>query len=180
MGSQVNFYWYGTDELNFVEVARKRSGDLCLLRYTSPTETFEPLKDLPPIEEPFGFHVWLWDRSICKPPVVRWVEQQRYYTIDSSESEVIELSRPYVREGRLVRGRIWADLSVWATGAPAVRVEKSPAFRKSFNSLATWIKRHYTRTPDGCYAGPEAAEFQRRGGRLVQADFATVVKLVRH
>lgn len=180
MGSQVNFYWCGSDESQFMDVVRERSGDLCLLRYTSPTETFEPRKDLPLIGEPFGSHVWLWDRSICKSPVVQWVEEQSYFTIDPSQSEVIELWRPYEREGRLIRGRLWGELTGWRKESPSETFEKSPAFRKWFNSLASWIKRHYTRTPDGWYAGPEAKAFQQRGGRLIQVDFAPVVKLVRH
>jgi hypothetical protein len=64
--------------------------------------------------------------------------------------------------------------------APAETFQKSAAFRKWFNALVGWIKRHYVRTPEGWYMGPGAREFQQRGGRLVQLDFAPVVKLVRH
>jgi hypothetical protein len=180
MGQQVNFFCYGSDERNLLEALRKRSADLCFLRYTSPSEAFEPMKELPAMDEPAWFHVWLWDRSICTPPVTQWVDKQGYYTIDPSASEVIEFLRPYEREGRLLRGRLWAEISGWRMSAPTERVEKSAAFRKWFNSLTGWIKRHYTRTAGGDYLGPGAAEFYRRGGVLVQADFAPVVKIVKH
>jgi hypothetical protein len=179
VGKQVNFFMYGTDEDAFLAAARQR-GELYILRYTSPNETFEVLTDLPPSDEPGSFQVWLWDRSVCKPPVVSWVEQQRYYTIDRFASEVIEFNRSYEREGRLVRGRIWAEFATWQTSSPQVVTEKSLAFRKWFDSLAGWIKRRYTRTPDGWYMGPKAREFQQRGGHFLELDFAPVVKLVRH
>ena len=180
MGQQVNFYWYGDDERNFFAAARQQSGDLHVLRYMSPDEHFEPLTELPPIAEPAGFHVWLWDQAECSAPVVRWVEQQRYFTVDPSASEVIELSRSYEREGHLIRGRLWAELAGWRMEAPAERFEKSATFQKWFKSLTGWIKRHYTKTPEGWYLGPEAKEFQQRGGRLAATDFAPVVKIVRH
>jgi hypothetical protein len=179
MGKQVNFYMYGSDEELFLSSARKH-GDLYVLPDTSPTEVFEPLLELPGKDQLGWFHLWLWNGSICRPPIVRWIEQQSHYVIDPSPSEVIELSRSYESEGSLVRGRLWAELTGWRKEAPAEIFEKSLAFRKWFNSLASWIKRHYTRMPDGWYAGPGAAEFQRRGGRLIQANFASVVKIVRH
>jgi hypothetical protein len=180
VGQQVNFFWYGPDEVNFIEAARQRSGDLCVLRYMSASKPFEPISELPPIDELGGFHVWLWDRLACSAPVVQWVEQQRYYTVDPSASEVIELSRSYEREGNLVRGRLWAELTGWKVEAPNERFEKSVAFQKWFKSLAGWIKNNYTKTPEGWYLGPEAEKFRERGGRLSGADFAPVVKIVKH
>jgi hypothetical protein len=179
MGKQVNFFMHGGDEEALLAAARQR-GELYILRDTSPTETFDLHTDLPSRDELGWFQVWLWDRTVCKPPVASWVQQQSYYTVDRFASEVIELGRSYEDEGRLVRGRIWAEFTGWRTGASQVTFEKSPSFQKWFNSLASWIKRHYTRTPEGWYVGPGAQEFHQRGGRLVAANFAPVVKLVSH
>jgi hypothetical protein len=179
MGKQVNFFMHGGDEEAFLAVARGR-GEVYILRYTSPTETFDLCEDLPPRDELGWFQVWLWDRSACKPPVAWWVEQQRYYTVDAFASEVIEFRRSYERDGRLIAGRIWTEFRGSRMGGPDVAFEKSPAFQKWYNSLASWIKRHYTRTPEGWYMGPGAKELHERGSRLGHADFASVVKLVRH
>ncbi len=180
MGEQVNFYWHGDDELSFLAAARKCSGDLQFLGYTSPTEVFKPLATLPSLGEPGSFHVWLWDRGISAPPITRWISQQRYFTIDSSASEVIQLSRPYERDGCLFRGRLWAEFKGWNASAPQSLSEKSPKFREWFRSLATLIKRDYTKAPEGWYLGPGAKGFLERGGKLGKSDFAPVVKLRKH
>lgn len=180
MGQQVNFFWHGDDEREFFEAARGLSGELRVLRYASQEETFERLDALPPIGEPGAFHLWLWDQAKCAPPVARWIAQQRYFTIDPSASEVIELSRSYERDGRLVRGRLWAETAGVHLDRPTEIFQKSPSFQAWFKALLRWVRSHYTRLPDGSYLGPRVKDLQANGAQLSHLDTAPVVKLFRH
>ena len=167
MGRQVNFYMYGSDEEEFLRIARKE-GCLRLLPYASAGGTPEPVETLPKTDEPGSFMFWLWNETLSEPPVMYQADPKGRapFFVHSSSSEVIEFSRSHVEGRVLQRGRLWAELSGWRLGAPTHQVSKSESFQQWFKSLTSWIRRHYSRMPTGAYAGPCAAEFQRGGGHL--------------
>src|SRR5687768_169667 len=136
MGRQVNFYMAHSDEGQFVDFLTS-DRHVWILGYTSATQEITPLSMLPKLGEPFSFSVWLWDRDNSPQPVLKFVPKQRYYVVDRFVSEVIEFSRSHIDEGRLVRGRIWAQMDIDSNEG---LVPVSESFRKWYSRLARWIK----------------------------------------
>ena len=179
MGRQVGFYMTEADEYEFVQFIRS-DRDVGILGYAMPSRDTPLLGELPAKGTPFWFSVWLWDIASGARPVVRYVPEQEYYAADPFESEIIEFFRSFLDEGRLVRGRIWAEMEYWRMEEPPVLCRKSASFRKWFERLARWIRRRSQRDELGDYVLPGAAEFARNGGQLCQAVFAKNVKFHHH
>lgn len=177
MGRQVNFYMTDADEAEFVEFVRS-DRNVGIFMYAMPTNDIPLLTELPKQGVPCWCALYLWDRDHSPAPKIDYVPQQRYYVVDPFASEVIEFSRSHLDEGRLVRGRIWAEMGVWQSDGTLV--SKSESFRKWFDRLANWIKRRSVRDKLGEYILPGAAEYAKQGGRLVQAVFAKSVKYFFH
>lgn len=173
MGRQVNFYMAVSDEANFMSFARS-SRSLGITIDGIRTEATSLLVELPERGIPFWFSVWLWDQDNSPCPVLQYVPQQQYFVVDRFTSEVIEFTRSYLDGDRLVRGRIWAEMTFLKTDG--VAQNKGTSFRKWFDELANWIKRRSTRDRCGDYVLPGAAEYAAQGGRLVQAVYAKSVK----
>ncbi len=171
MGKQVNFYMTAEDEQEFLSYVRS-DRDVGIFKFDVPSTEIPFLNELPPQGEPFWAALWLWDRDHSPRPVLTYVERQKYYAVEESQSEVIEFHRCGLDEGRLVRGRIWAEMNGWHGHDPATIIRKSDAFRKWYDRLAKWIKRRSTRDSVGDYMLPGAAAFAQKGGRLCQAVFA--------
>jgi hypothetical protein len=177
MGKQVNFYMTQEDERDFVEFVRS-DRNVGILTYTSPINALPLVEELPNRNEHFGGHTFLWDMDNSPRPVQEYIPTQKYYLVDEINSEVIEFSRSNINEGRLVRGRIWAEMVVWNT--EGTMRPKSESFQKWFDRLANWIKRHGERNKFGEYVFPGAAQYAKQGGKLVDAVYADSVKYFRH
>jgi hypothetical protein len=177
MGKQVNFYMTLSDEDEFVDSLRSHN-NVVIFMEVQPLDKIAFLEDLPAPDTPGWFALCLWHRGISPPPKLKYISQQGYYAVNKSNSEVIEFDRSTMHEGRLVRGRIWAEMAIW--NEDGTLVYKSDDFRKWYNRLANWIKRHSVRDRYGDYVLPGAAEYSKQGGRLVQAVFAKHVKLFHH
>lgn len=171
MGRQINFYMTESDERAFMDYVRS-GGKVAVFKCSMPTEKIPFLKELPPRGESFWWALFLWDTANSSHPKLDYIAEQDYYVVDSMTSEVIEFSRSYIDEGRLVRGRIWAEMVGWERGSPEHTFEKSDSFKKWFNRLANWIRRNSVRNAVGDYMFPEAAEYLEHGGRLVQVVFS--------
>jgi hypothetical protein len=169
MGKQVNFYMAASDELEFVTFVRS-DRNVGMLIDGMPTENTPLLTELPERGIPFWFSVSLWDQDNSPQPVLQYVPQQSYFVVDEIASEVVKFSRSYLDDTRLVRGRIWAEMSTWGTNG--VAINKSEPFRKWFDRLGNWIKRRSVRDHRGDYLLPGAADYAKQGGKLVQAVFA--------
>jgi hypothetical protein len=179
MGRQVNFYMTAEDEREFVAFVRS-DRDVRVFKSVSPSTEISFLDELPPVGEPFWFALCLWDRRLSAPELSH-IEQQGYYAVKETESEVIQFHRCGLDEGRLVRGRIWAEMEYWDLSRnPPHRVRKSESFRRWFDRLANWVKRHSVRDERGDYILPGAAKFAKEGGKLVQAVFAESVRWRHH
>jgi hypothetical protein len=118
MGKQVNFYMTAADELNFVEFVRS-DRDVAIFKSMLPTKEIMDLTELPRAGEMFWFSLCLWDRDHCPPPTLNYIQQHQHYRVDKTASEVIEFHRCGMDEGRLVRGRIWAELNGWRREDPS-------------------------------------------------------------
>ena len=179
MGKQINFYMTDADEQDFVEFIHSQAASL-ILPYSTLSPRIVPLTHLPQRGVPFWGVVRLWNESISSEPERRYVAAQRHYVIDTIRSEVIELSRSYIDEGRLVRGRIWAEMTIAPGADSGENYHKSELFQKWFAKLAKWIKRRSIRDQAGDYLLPGAAKYVQGGGQAVQAVFASNVKFVQH
>jgi hypothetical protein len=166
MGKQVNFYMTDFDEDNFVQFVRA-DRNVGIFMYAMPNQDIPLLTELPKKGIPFWFALWLWDRDHSPAPKVRYVPEQKYFVVEGIVSEVIEFSRSHFDEDRLVRGRIWAETAVWQSDGS--RAHKNEAFRRWFDRLANWIKRHSVRNKRGEYLMPGAVKFSEKGGKLVES-----------
>lgn len=166
MGRQVNFYMTRADEREFMRFVRS-DRNVEVFKGHFPSQEIPFLAELPQEGEVDGFQLFLWDRDNSPPPIVRYVKEQGYFVPDFFSSEIIEFSRCFIDERRVLGGRIWAEMAFW-DGNPPVLHRKSESFRKWFSRLATWIKRHATRNSVGEYVMPGAAEFVKNGGQLRQ------------
>lgn len=168
MGKQVNFYMSADDEREFVEFVR---GDrnVGFFKFASPSPEIPLVEELPTRDQPFSYLLFLWDRDHSPVPSLYFVKEQGYYVVSSIEAEVIEFSRSFLDDGRLIRGRIWAEMNGRRRDDPATMIKKSDSFSKWFDRLAAWIKRRATRNAVGDYLLPGASTFAARGGQLCHA-----------
>lgn len=169
MGKQVNFYMTADDEREFLDFVRSEA-DACVFMSHQASEAIEFLQDLPTSETSGWFNVCLWSRGISPPPRIELTERRSRYSVNKTDSEVIEFYRSHVNpEGRLTRGRIGAQMSYFRVAAGATEAtRKSEAFVKWYDRLARWIKRHSTLNAIGYYVLPGAAAFVAGGGYCAQ------------
>jgi hypothetical protein len=165
MGKQVNFYMNEDDEHAFFNFLRS-TGELRIFSYTSNSATPNELFELPSRETLFWACQFLQNASTSSDPIMKFIKTQSYYIPDVAESELIEFSRSFVDEGRLVRGRIWAEMNRYDS---SIIVRKPQNFLKWYERIASWIKRNSTRNSCGDYILPGAAKFAAEGGHLCQA-----------
>ena len=158
MGRQVNFYMTAEDERQFVTFIRSM-GNVAILGSVQLSKAVLELQELPPVGEPFWFALCLWNKDCSPAPKMEYVTEQNYYCVEETESEVVEFSRSGVCDGRLVRGRIWAEMTYWQLDDPPVVVKKSAAFGKFYDRLANWLRRQSVRDGAGNYVFPGARDF---------------------
>lgn len=171
MGKQVNFYMTDDDERKFVEFVRS-DRNVVIFNSVQTTTEIIALSELPTSETPGWFSLCLWDKDHCPPPTLNYIKEQNYFSVDRFASEVIHFHRCGMDEGRLVRGRIWAEMSGWRREDPATTINKSDAFSAWYERLANWIKRHSTRNDRSEFVMPGAARFAEQGGVMCQAVLA--------
>jgi hypothetical protein len=164
MGRQINFYWHGEDETEFLTMVRAAGG--VLLSYFSPTNAPNPITAVPNRNVPGWFRLVLWNASKCSAPRITSTDKPTVFAVDTTRSEVIELSRSFERDGVLERGRIWAEINLWPSSPNEPVIEKSASFISWYRSLERWIRSHYEKSPGGNYVAPGAAAFVASGGIL--------------
>ena len=172
MGKQVNFYMTYDDERKFIEFVRSNR-NVAIFTSVLPTMDIADLNELPPPGEPFWFSLCLWDKDHSPRPTLTYIKQQRHFCVEEIESEVIQFHRCGMDHGRLVRGRIWAEMTGWRREDPTRTFKKSDAFSAWYERLAKWIKRHSVRNERGEFVMPGAAAFAEQGGAMCQAVFAS-------
>ena len=170
MGKQVNFYMTESDEQDFLRFLRSDCG-VRIFMDAAPSDRVKPIESLPEKDLPGWSGLWLWDGENSPTPKMDYIVEQGYYMVDSFTSEVIEFLRSFMDNGRLVRGRIWAEMDYWTEGEFPRLCKKSISFQKWFDRLTNWIKRRSIRNDVGDYLLPGAAAYVRDGGRIVQVVF---------
>lgn len=153
------------DEREFLSFVQFET-DTSVFMTRQSSEVIEFLQDLPTSESPGWFNLCLWNKGISPPPRIEPVGRRSFYSVNKASSEVIEFYRSHFNaEGRLTRGRIWAQMSHFRVAEGVTQtVRKSEAFVKWYDRLAGWIKRHATRSAIGYYVLPGAAAFVAGGG----------------
>jgi hypothetical protein len=173
------------DEGEFLKFVRA-TGGVDVLPWKSPTREFKPFHKLP---TPFTGDLWtsayLLNKAIPHRLIVTYVPTQKYYTVEDSDSSVIEFSRSYLKDGKLKEGRLWADFA--RVGGPPEFLErlqqgklgdkslpplpspilepKEPEFKAWYETLIRWIRKHCKPLPGpvGEHVGPAAAKAVKEG-----------------
>jgi hypothetical protein len=148
------------DERQFVEFV-KSTGDVILLPNISSKKKFDPVEILP---APFSGKWWdyfsFFNQDISDNLRASYIKQQRYWSLDRSNSSLIEFFRSSVEHqlyyNRPLRdGRIWAEFTICEEELPDM-VPKEPEFEKWYEKIARWIKRRYKCNEYYDYIGPGA------------------------
>jgi hypothetical protein len=182
MGKQVNFYMLPEDELLFLRFLcqeptmvflQRRSATPDLQVIPDPLSSFQSLKTR---------EVLIWNTTFpiqeadITETHMRKYDTERYtyvetgelaYFINKVNAPVLEFSRSFVRDdGRLVVGRIWAEMYRLAGDA---LIHKGEAFEAWYDRIARWLRRHFSRVSDlYTYLGPKALQWWQEGGLLAR------------
>ena len=99
------------------------------------------------------------------PLVTEYDKEKRLYLVNGVQSPVVELIRSRTLSGYLLPGGIQAELN-YSDNDKQMLVPKPDEFRKWFEDMSSWIRKHYTHLEWLIYAGPGAEKFRRDGGRF--------------
>lgn len=166
MGRQVNFYMLPEDEKQFIEFVRS-TGDIAVYNWKNETPyPPEILEFPPPFSVPSSFDYCIFNKSLGSAVKTTFIEKQGYYTIDMTNSLVIEFSRCGLKNNKLREGRIWAEFKIVVGNSFQGKEEE---FLKWYQKIARWIKRNYKRMENGWYIGPKTEEWVQNGGTLIYA-----------
>ena len=123
MGRQINFYLMKEDILEVDEYIRK-NGMIIIPNYTK-TASIEPLKSLP---------------SVADQIKKRYIDTQKYFTIDILDSPVIEFSQPgYYNNTIKMRGRVYYTKATIGNG----NAPKNELFLKMADDFFKWIRKNF-------------------------------------
>lgn len=144
------------DEQRFLDYA-KSTCNLAILPYRSKSETFAPLKLLPPPKsDDFCLDAWLLNLDVSHNVVSRFVPQQGHYYIEHDLSDVVEFSRSLPFDDILPRGRIYAEFYSHFDHATQQWVKKDQELVKWFDKLVRWIRKNFRKEDWLIYIGPGA------------------------
>jgi len=151
------------DEYKFLDFLLSH-GNVGILEYVLDSANINILDSLPPRGNPGWFHVWLWDMENSPPPIIRYIDIQKYFTIDRFVSEVIGFIRCIedTKVSSLTRGKIYAEIAGWDMNNPAIKIHKSKAFLNLFNKISRWLRRHAIKDKSGSLLLSGAQEFVHR------------------
>jgi hypothetical protein len=171
MGKQVNFFMLPSDEERFIAHIYNLSG--VIVPHVQHTEELKevavplPASDIGrasemDIVQKDAFDLVTFDR----------IEKQDIWLINEFKSPVIQFRRSKVIDGKLLRGRIWAEMyddgAFWPV--PVNRIQyKGKEFERFYDSIARWIRRNFKLDPEWkMYLGDAASEWRDSGGELTQ------------
>jgi hypothetical protein len=154
------------DEKQFVEFV-KSTGDVVVLPNDSPEERFDPVGSFPKYSTR-GWHIFsFFNRDISDNLRVRYVKEQGYWTLERTDSSVIEFCRSSIehkfsKNRPIVRGRIWAQFTILDEEEMEL-VPKEPEFTKWYEKIARWLRKNYKRIHPIIYASPGAQKLEEEG-----------------
>jgi hypothetical protein len=153
------------DEDDFLEYVRSL-GNLLILPGTSPSSDFTPVDSFPEsTQDESTRRFWLQYTGAEIPLVTEHVPEKGLFVVDGFQSPVIEFWRSWVVSQVMLPGGIQADMN--HIDDERRDLAKKPAeFRKWFESIDGWIRKHYRRLGIYIFAGPGAQKFREEGGIL--------------
>jgi hypothetical protein len=149
-----------SDEAEFMKFVLN-SGDVWVV--LSESETPEP-KMQRSLTDQGETVVSFFNPTISSNLVLKPVSQKRY-VVDRAQSSVVEFFRSVRRDRTLGRGRIWAEFTRLEKDTMTL-TPKEAEFRRWYETMAGWIRRHYERFGPLTYVGPGAFQFRREGGEF--------------
>jgi hypothetical protein len=162
MGRQISFYMLPDDEVRFLE-GIERFGEPVLLavRATSPSPVvLERLPQQGTVEARSG--VVLARKPLGLIVMKKLAEES--FVLNKDNSEVVEFHQSEVRDGMLLRGRLWMEPAGHDENFDPV--PKSKEYVDWYGRIAGWIRKNYQRTAAGFYVAPHAAAWVAGGGKL--------------
>jgi hypothetical protein len=136
MGRQINFYLMKEDILEVDEYIRK-NGMIIIPNYTN-TASIEPLKSLLDKNSTPGKFISL--PSVADQIKKRYIDTQKYFTIDILDSPVIEFSQPgYYNNTIKMKGRVYYTKATIGNG----NAPKNELFLKMADDFFKWIRKNF-------------------------------------
>jgi hypothetical protein len=158
MGRQIAFHMLPEDRDDFLGFAQERNAVSVILRDSDSGH----VSSLTSLENIQGKPLCLWNRRLLPRLRRKWMPNPGYFRADESSLPILEFTPSFTTtwEGQpaLGQGRLYG-----------VFEDKSPEFRKWFESLVRWIRKNYQRKTSGIdgYVGPAALRFFNEGGYLL-------------
>ena len=154
MGRQVVFHLHPDDAGGFEGFLRS-STNLAVLAQPQPTLEVVEAASLFAIADEPRFERLLVRRSDLVLVRTTHVPAQGYYLVDKLRSPVIEFT-PGINtvSTEAGRGRLWHPTSYFDESGR--RIEMPSEFLAWAGKVLSWVRRHWSRTPDGDYLSPSA------------------------
>jgi len=170
MGKQIRFYMVEEDEDEFIEFVRS-TGDVAILPQTTdqdPPEEFIRLQELSGRRLGEGCH--LWNRSISQQPSFNFYNVHGgCYCLDFMQSEVVNVWRSHLSDGKLSMGRLHIETSILLVNGGIG--SKSIEFIHWFDQLSRWIRKNYPKSYDGARLSRRALDLSLKGHDLIGLAF---------
>ena len=152
MGRQIQFVMSNDDERKFVEFIFSNEGSRILAyRHPMGSVVYYGESDIK-----FGdlgnLQLWIWRTDLSPEPTYNVFSKQKFRTINSIKSEVIQFTRSFERNGILKPGRLWADLN---------KETKGSDFIKWYEKLVRWVKKNAVLSSDGHYVLEGASSWRK-------------------
>lgn len=160
MGRQVHFHMLVEDQKEFLRVVQDRDSTVVTLRDFNSSQV-APIAEAVTTDRT----LCLWNREILPNLERKWIPDPGYYRIDTLKAPILEFAPSFTAtwEGKpaLGQGRLFGNFEP--------HLGKPESFRRWYEKLVGWIRRHYRKNPAGTggYVGPAAYEFYEQGGYLL-------------
>src|ERR1041385_1057116 len=163
MGHQVNFF-LTPDDVVFLERKLRALGELYVLRDRTSTSAPRIVETMNHVEDGKRWlYLYLAQRALLEQVVTTYVPAQGYWTVDSSQSPVIELSSCFF-DGQILReGRLYYVDGFY--GADGEWQDKPDVFLKWARSVLSSTRRSLSKLDGYRYAGPDAERWHATAGR---------------
>ena len=165
MGRQICFYMTVEDEDLFMNVAR-RTGEVHVLAYKTDEpmpEEFCTFRDL--AGRKYGEACHLWNESISPAPIFKHYVSQDFYCLDFMQSEVVNVLRSQITNGKLSMGRLHIEDRVLQAGDTMAL--KSQPFVDWYMDLQGWLKERAVKRKKGACVLQGANKLVEEGIELI-------------
>jgi|GEM_PF-2877268 len=158
---QINFLMTAEDDAKFCAMLLERTDTLILQRRFHISPSPVALSSFPP----FGPNEIFELLNIELKPMIALTQRgmgefsDRFLPSIKSEP-FIEFNRCYTKNQVLYAGRVWS----WSGYDDPY--SRTRAYTSWYNSIASWIKRHYASTGRAFWVGPDAKRWLESGGKV--------------